>query len=220
MTSPLPMQACVSASERLLTVCTACLSVIRQHRSRNVGMLVLALDSAAGVAQIEQVVLSAGCTRSWRVTVDHISCLVALCSSKQIEGVAPAAFCVHIIQSYPHTGSADSLSRTHGIELPQWAALAAFVIPCFFTRAMLMKIMGALLLHAATCTAQRAGEVVVEEAHVCYGGVAAKCIMAPQVQQALQGQPWSQATFEAALKACAEDVKIHPDAPGWFWTAV
>ena len=54
----------------------------------------------------------------------------------------------------------------------------------------------------------------MEEAHICYGGVAAKCIMAPRVQKALEGQPWNQATLDAALKACAEDVNIHPDAPG------
>lgn len=59
-----------------------------------------------------------------------------------------------------------------------------------------------------------AGGVEVEEAHVAYGGVAPKCIMAPRVQQALKGQPWTQATLDAALKACAEDVNIHPDAPG------
>ena len=62
--------------------------------------------------------------------------------------------------------------------------------------------------------APRAGEWVVEEAKVAYGGVAPKTIMAPRVREALLGQPWTGATLEAALAAVAEDVNITPNAPG------
>ena len=59
-----------------------------------------------------------------------------------------------------------------------------------------------------------AGQVEVEQARICYGGVAPKCIMATNAQAALEGQPWSQATLDAALLAVAKDVNITPDAPG------
>ena len=59
-----------------------------------------------------------------------------------------------------------------------------------------------------------AGQVRVEQARICYGGVAPKCIMATNAQAALEGQPWSQATLDAALLAVAKDVNITPDAPG------
>ena len=54
----------------------------------------------------------------------------------------------------------------------------------------------------------------VEEARICYGGVAPKCLMATNAQAALEGQPWNQATLDAALLAVAKDVNITPDAPG------
>ena len=54
----------------------------------------------------------------------------------------------------------------------------------------------------------------VEQVRICYGGVAPKCIMATSAQMALEGQPWSQATLDAALLAVAKDVNITPDAPG------
>ena len=38
--------------------------------------------------------------------------------------------------------------------------------------------------------------------------------MATNAQAALEGQPWSQATLDAALLAVAKDVNITPDAPG------
>ena len=59
-----------------------------------------------------------------------------------------------------------------------------------------------------------AGQVEVEQARVCYGGVAPKCLMATNTQAALEGQPWTQATLDAALLAVAKDVNITPDAPG------
>ena len=59
-----------------------------------------------------------------------------------------------------------------------------------------------------------AGQVEVEQVRICYGGVAPKCIMATNAQAALEGQPWSQATLDAALLAVAKDVNITPDAPG------
>ena len=49
---------------------------------------------------------------------------------------------------------------------------------------------------------------------MCYGGVAPKCVMASHAQAALEGQPWNQATLDAALLAVAKDVNITPDAPG------
>jgi len=38
--------------------------------------------------------------------------------------------------------------------------------------------------------------------------------MATNTQAALEGQPWTQATLDAALLAVAKDVNITPDAPG------
>ena len=38
--------------------------------------------------------------------------------------------------------------------------------------------------------------------------------MASHAQAALEGQPWNQATLDAALLAVAQDVNITPDAPG------
>jgi xanthine dehydrogenase/oxidase len=38
--------------------------------------------------------------------------------------------------------------------------------------------------------------------------------MAPRVQAALEGQPWTGATLDKALAAVAEDVNITPNAPG------
>ena len=38
--------------------------------------------------------------------------------------------------------------------------------------------------------------------------------MATNTQAALEGQPWTQATLDAALLAVAKDVSITPDAPG------
>ena len=38
--------------------------------------------------------------------------------------------------------------------------------------------------------------------------------MATNAQAALEGQPWNQATLDAALLAVAKDVNISPDAPG------
>lgn len=58
------------------------------------------------------------------------------------------------------------------------------------------------------------GEVQVQQARICYGGVAPKCLMATNTQAALEGQPWTQATLDAALLAVAKDVNITPDAPG------
>lgn len=59
-----------------------------------------------------------------------------------------------------------------------------------------------------------AGQVEVEQARICYGGVAPKCVMATNAQAALEGQPWNQATLDAALLAVAKDINITPDAPG------
>ena len=59
-----------------------------------------------------------------------------------------------------------------------------------------------------------AGEVQVQQARICYGGVAPKCLMATNTQAALEGQPWTQGTLDAALLAVAKDVNITPDAPG------
>ncbi len=58
------------------------------------------------------------------------------------------------------------------------------------------------------------GELKVEQSRICYGGVAPKCLMATNTQAALEGQPWTQATLDAALLAVAKDVNITPDAPG------
>ncbi len=58
------------------------------------------------------------------------------------------------------------------------------------------------------------GGLKVDQARICYGGVAPKCLMATNTQAALEGQPWTQATLDAALLAVAKDVNITPDAPG------
>ena len=68
--------------------------------------------------------------------------------------------------------------------------------------------------------AARAGEWVVEDAAVAYGGVAPKTIMAGRVRGALLGRPWTGATLDAALAAVAEDVNIAPNAPGMPLLAV
>ena len=72
---------------------------------------------------------------------------------------------------------------------------------------------GAAVGDGGPCCA--AGQVEVEQVRICYGGVAPKCIMATNAQAALEGQPWSQATLDAALLAVAKDVNITHDAPGW-----
>lgn len=59
-----------------------------------------------------------------------------------------------------------------------------------------------------------AGDWVAEEVSIAYGGVAAKTVMAPRVQAALQGQPWTGVTLDKALAAVAEDINIAPNAPG------
>ena len=59
-----------------------------------------------------------------------------------------------------------------------------------------------------------AGEWIAEDVKVAYGGVAPKTIMAPKVQAALKGQPWTGDTLKAALEAVAQDVNITPNAPG------
>lgn len=38
--------------------------------------------------------------------------------------------------------------------------------------------------------------------------------MAPKVQAAIKGQPWTGETLKKALQAVAEDVNITPNAPG------
>lgn len=59
-----------------------------------------------------------------------------------------------------------------------------------------------------------AGDWVVGEIHLAFGGVAAKTITAPRTESLLTGQPWSEASLSAALVTLAEDVWISPDAPG------
>ena len=49
---------------------------------------------------------------------------------------------------------------------------------------------------------------------MAYGGVAAKAVMAPKAQAAMEGQPLTKATLEAALKAVSEDIVVTPSAPG------
>ena len=44
--------------------------------------------------------------------------------------------------------------------------------------------------------------------------MAPKTIMAPKVQAAIKGQPWTGETLKKALQAVAEDVNITPNAPG------
>jgi len=74
---------------------------------------------------------------------------------------------------------------------------------------------------AAYCNAEllikltsRAGAWIISEAHVSYGGVAPKTIMATETMAALVGHPLSDDTLQAALKAVAVDVNITPNAPG------
>ena len=59
-----------------------------------------------------------------------------------------------------------------------------------------------------------AGEWIADEVSIAYGGVAPKTIMAPKVQAAIKGQPWTGETLKKALQAVAEDVNITPNAPG------
>lgn len=58
------------------------------------------------------------------------------------------------------------------------------------------------------------GEWTVQEASIAYGGVAAKTLMAPHVAEAIEGQPLSHQTLQAALHAVTKDVQISPTAPG------
>ena len=58
------------------------------------------------------------------------------------------------------------------------------------------------------------GEWIANEVSIAYGGVAPKTIMAPKVQAAMKGQPWTGETLKKALQAVAEDVDITPNAPG------
>ena len=55
---------------------------------------------------------------------------------------------------------------------------------------------------------------MITEARMAYGGVAAKAVMAPGAQAAMEGQALNQATLEAALKAVGQDVVITASAPG------
>ena len=55
---------------------------------------------------------------------------------------------------------------------------------------------------------------MITEARMAYGGVAAKAVMAPRAQAAMEGQALNQATLEAALKAVGQDVVITASAPG------
>ena len=59
-----------------------------------------------------------------------------------------------------------------------------------------------------------AGEWVAEDVKIAYGGVAPKTIMAPKVQAAIKGQPWTGETLKKALEAVAVDVNITANAPG------
>ncbi len=59
-----------------------------------------------------------------------------------------------------------------------------------------------------------AGEWIAEDVKIAYGGVAPKTIMAPKVQAAIKGQPWTGETLKKALEAVAEDVNITANAPG------
>ena len=59
-----------------------------------------------------------------------------------------------------------------------------------------------------------AGEWIADDISIAYGGVAPKTIMAPKVQAAIKGQPWTGETLKKALQAVAEDVNITPNAPG------
>ncbi|WIA42814.1 hypothetical protein OEZ86_008746 [Tetradesmus obliquus] len=55
---------------------------------------------------------------------------------------------------------------------------------------------------------------LVADVGIAYGGVAPKTIMAEKAMAALRGQPWNQATLDAALVALREDVNVAPTAPG------
>ena len=55
---------------------------------------------------------------------------------------------------------------------------------------------------------------MAEDVKVAYGGVAPKTIMAPRVQAAIKGQPWTGETLKKALEAVAQDVNITANAPG------
>ena len=48
-------------------------------------------------------------------------------------------------------------------------------------------------------------EGVVASARIAYGGMAATVCRAPQAEAALQGQPWTEATLQAAMAALALD---------------
>lgn len=47
----------------------------------------------------------------------------------------------------------------------------------------------------------------IREARVVLGGAVAFTRLAPSASQAIEGQPWSEATLEAGLKALAADVE-------------
>lgn len=55
---------------------------------------------------------------------------------------------------------------------------------------------------------------VISEAHIAYGGVAPKTIMAARTQEALINKPLTDETLQTALKAVAKDVNITANAPG------
>ena len=55
---------------------------------------------------------------------------------------------------------------------------------------------------------------MAEDVKVAYGGVAPKTIMAPRVQAAIKGQPWTGETLKKALEAVAQEVNITANAPG------
>jgi len=54
----------------------------------------------------------------------------------------------------------------------------------------------------------------ITEAHLSYGGVAPKTIMAEGTAALLAGKPLNQETLRAGLKAVLEDVQMTPNAPG------
>ena len=59
-----------------------------------------------------------------------------------------------------------------------------------------------------------AGQWVIQEAKLAYGGVAAKTIMAPKAAAALSNKTLSHETLKAAVAAVTEDVQISANAPG------
>lgn len=65
-----------------------------------------------------------------------------------------------------------------------------------------------------SCCIPRAGQWVIQEAKLAYGGVAPKTIMAPKAAAALTHQALSHGTLKAAIAAVAEDVQISANAPG------